>query len=131
MTNFLTIPPAVGTSTLGTATGDLKGGIGVTILSTSFGPNGSTVFHVQHHWVTESGDTIFLKDADASAFPLPIPSMPGLFGASYIDGVEIKGGTGRFMGAAGTLQVFGAVNLTQGQVILRYQGNIFFAEQQQ
>jgi hypothetical protein len=79
--------------------------------------------------VTESGDTIFLKDADASAFPLP--SMPGLFGASYIDGVEIKGGTGRFMGATGTLQVFGAVNLTLGQVILRYQGNIFFAEQQQ
>jgi hypothetical protein len=68
VTNFLSTP-AVGSNTLGTATGDLRGGLGVVILDITPGQNGSTVFHVQHHWVTETGDTIFLADAYATAYP--------------------------------------------------------------
>jgi hypothetical protein len=108
-------------ATLGTATGDLRGGLGVDVLGVGAGANGSTVFHNHHHWVTESGDTIFLADADATAFPT---GVPGLFGTSYIDGVKIVGGTGQFAGTSGNLAIFGAVNLNQGQVILRYQGQI-------
>jgi len=124
LTNFLSTP-AVGASTLGTATGDLRGGLGVVILSIKSGQNGSTVFHVQHHWVTERGDTIFLQEADVTAFPTPIP---GLFAASYIDGIKVLGGTGRFVGATGNIKVFGAVDLKQDQLTLRYQGQICFAQ---
>ena len=70
LTNFLPTPEQ-GTkgTTLGTATGDLRGGLGVDALSINPGPNGTTVYHVQHHWVTETGDTIFLKDAELTTFP--------------------------------------------------------------
>jgi hypothetical protein len=129
LTNFLSTP-APGANTLGTATGELRGGLGVTILTVTPpipGPGQTVVFHVQHHWVTEAGDTIFLDPADVTAFPTTIN---GLFAASYINGVTITGGTGRFAGAHGTLTVFGAVDLSQdfGHIILRYQGNICFAK---
>jgi hypothetical protein len=45
-------------TTLGTATGDLAGGLGVYILSITQMGN-TTVAKVQHHWVTVAGDTIF------------------------------------------------------------------------
>jgi hypothetical protein len=51
-------------TTLGTATGDLRGGLGVDVLSITPGSSGTTVYHVQHHWVTETGDTIFLQNAE-------------------------------------------------------------------
>jgi len=56
-------------TTLGTATGDLAGGIGVYIFS--FTPAGNTaVANVHHHWVTDAGDTINLADATANATKL-------------------------------------------------------------
>jgi len=116
LTNF--VDP---TTTLGGATGDLRGGLGVSVLNVAPGPNGTTVFHNHHHWVTEAGDTIFFADADATAYPMPIS---GLFGVSYVKGIQVTGGTGRFAGATGTVAAFGAVNLSQGQMILRYQGHI-------
>jgi hypothetical protein len=100
----------------------------VDALSINPGPNGTTVYHVQHHWVTESGDTIFLKDAELTTFP---PSISGLVALKYIDGVTITGGTGRFAGASGTLAVFGAIDLNHGQLILRYQGEVCFAQPEQ
>ena len=122
MTNFLDQ-----TTTLGTATGDLRGGLGVNVLSVTPGANGSVVFHNHHHWVTEAGDTIFFADADATAFP---SGVSGLFAASYANGINITGGTGRFAGATGKLAtVFGAVNLGQGQIVLRYQGQVCIASQ--
>ncbi|MFZ0592785.1 MAG: hypothetical protein WAM39_20160 [Bryobacteraceae bacterium] len=111
------------TTTLGTATGDLAGGLGVDVLSVTAGANGSTIFHNHHHWVTVSGDTITLADADATAYPTPIQ---GLYGASYKNGIEVTGGTGRFTGATGTLTAFGAVNLGPGQIVLRYAGQVCF-----
>ncbi len=124
MTNF--VDP---TDTLGTATGDLKGGLGVHVNSVTSGPNGTTILHNHHHWVTEPGDTILFDDADATLFPTPIS---GLYAASYINGVKIIGGTGRFANATGNLtSAYGAVDLPKGQVMLRYQGQVCFAQEQQ
>jgi hypothetical protein len=109
-------------STLGSATGDLSGGIGVSVLSVTSGQGGTLIFHNHHQWVTASGDTIYLADADATAFPTPIA---GLYGLSYTKGVKITGGTGRFANATGNLPSFyGAVDQTAGQVVLRYQGRV-------
>src|SRR5437764_171103 len=84
--------------TLGMATGDLRGGLGVHVNSITAGPNGTTILHNHHHWVTEVGDTILFDDADVTAFPTPIA---GLYAASYINGIKIIGGTGRFENATG------------------------------
>ena len=81
------------------------------------------VYHVQHHWVTESGDTIFFDEADATNYT--IPSDPNHVLAVYRNGVEITGGTGRFEGATGTIFSFGAADLTLGAVF-RYSGTVCF-----
>jgi hypothetical protein len=91
----------------GTATGDLKGSVGVSILGIS-----GNVYHVHHHWVTESGDTIFANDAFLTTFPT---SDPNRVLADYLDGVEITGGTGAFAGAKGTVFAFGAGDLNLGR----------------
>ena len=115
--------------TLGTATGDLKGALGVYVLSTqpAPGPSGTTKFHNHHHWVTEAGDTIELEDADAIVYP---SGVPGLLAGYYPNGVNITGGTGRFAGAHGNIASWGAVDLNTGQIVLRYQGTIYFKPQQ-
>jgi hypothetical protein len=111
------------TSTLGVATGDLAGGLGVDVLGVTSGPNGATVFHNHHRWVTQAGDTIAFADADATAFPTPVN---GLFAASYQSGLQITGGTGRFANASGKLALLGAVDLGQGQIVFRYSGQVCF-----
>ena len=131
VTNFLNESGTVNgvpfvNETLGTATGDLKGGLGVYVLTLKQGPNGTALFHNHHHWVTEAGDAIFLADADAIAYP---SGVPGLFSAIYPNGVNITGGTGRFAGAHGNIASWGAVDQNTGQIVLRYQGTIFFAPQ--
>ena len=113
------------TTTSGTTTGDLAGSIGVSVLGITQGANGALIFHVQHTWVTTSGDTIFVKDAYITAYSSPIE---GLLAGSYLDGVVITGGTGRFARATGKLSVWGAVNQTIGEVTLRYAGTVCFAE---
>jgi hypothetical protein len=102
----------------GPATGDLRGVVGVSVL----GINGN-VYHVHHHWVTESGDTIFLNDANLTAFPTPDPNRVL---ADYLNGVDITGGTGAFEGATGTLSAWGAADLNLGQITLRYAGTVCF-----
>jgi hypothetical protein len=113
LTNFLDA-----THTEGTSSGDIKGAVGVQILVIS-----GNVYHVQHHWVTESGDTIFVKNAFLTAFTT---SDPNRVLADYLSGVDIIGGTGRFDGATGTLFAFGAVDLKLGQITLRYAGTVCF-----
>jgi len=114
-TNFLN--PS---TTFGSATGDLKGGIGVNVLNISSGSNGATVFHNQHDWVTESGDTLYLRDADATAYP----AAGALVAINYVKGVDVIGGTGRFADATGHLDVWGAADLQHKQIVLRYKGEI-------
>ena len=53
------------------------------------------VLHNQHHWVTESGDTILLNPADATAYTTPDNNR---FLGDYLSGIEITGGTGAFEG---------------------------------
>jgi hypothetical protein len=113
LTNFLD-----STHTEGTSSGDIKGAVGVQILGIS-----GNIYHVQHHWVTESGDTIYVKDAFLTAFPT---SDPNRVLADYLSGVDLIGGTGRFDGASGTLFAFGAVDLKLGQITLRYAGTVCF-----
>jgi hypothetical protein len=118
-TNFLNP-----TTTFGTASGDLAGGIGVTVLSLKDGPAGVLTLHNQHHWVTVAGDTINADPADAVAFP---SGIPGLYAASYPDGVVITGGTGKFLNATGKIFAWGAIDTSKNEVVLRYEGKVCLA----
>jgi hypothetical protein len=119
LTNFLDSNTCGGgTCTDGTATGDLRGAVGVAVLSQS-----GNVLHNHHHWVTESGDTITFKDADLTL----LANVNGQYLSNYLKGVTITGGTGAFEGAQGNLySVFGAIDLNKGQLTLRYEGTVCF-----
>ena len=85
---------------------------------------------VHHHWVTEAGDTIFLQDATATAYQ--VGTLAGVYAVgddSYT--VNIIGGTGRFADATGTISTSGVLDVNQGKVVLRYQGEICFAQPEQ
>jgi hypothetical protein len=134
VTNFLTESGTVNLAdesgkqfiytTLGTATGDLAGALGVYIFSITPGVNG-VVAKVHHHWVTDAGDTIYLQDATANAFQVgPYSGIHAVADNSYT--VNIIGGTGRFAGATGQLSTIGVLDTKQGKVVLRYQGTICF-----
>ena len=112
--------------TLGSATGDLAGGLGVHVLNQQAGSNGTIVITVQHHWVTTTGDTVSLDQAVVTLFPT---TVPGFYAASYLDGVNFnKSGTGDFAGASGKIYGWGAVDLGKGELVLRYSGEVCHAE---
>ena len=128
LTNFLQPASCAGSfdnlCSDGTATGDLQGAIGVSVLGIS-----GNVYHVRHHWVTAAGDTIFLKDAYLTTYPT---SDANRVLSDYPNGVQIDtdngGGTGAFAGAKGEFNsVFGAIDLKKGQLTLRYEGTVCFA----
>jgi hypothetical protein len=127
MTNFAVVSP---TSTLGTATGDLRGAVSASLLGPPEAGAGNTViFHVQHHFVTETGDIIFVDPATATSVPIG----PGLFAIlSYP--VHISGGTGKFAGATGDVSNIGEVLLPHapdtagGTTVFRYSGHVCFAD---
>ena len=101
LTNFLdqtTCGGPTGLCSDGTATGDLRGAIGVNVLAVT-----GNVYHVHHHLVTETGDTVFWQDADLTTFPT---GDSGRVLADYLNGVNITGGTGGFQNAHGTLDLF-------------------------
>ena len=83
-------------STFGYATGDLKGSVGVSILSMQQSGN-TLVLNVQHHWVSESGDVISLDPATATTTQV----APGLYAVVNYP-FHINGnGTGKFAGVSG------------------------------
>ena len=117
------------TTTMGTATGDLRGAVSGSILGTpQLGPGGTVIFHVQHHWVTESGDQIFFDPATATTMPLG----SGLF-AILTYPVHPNGGTGKFANLnGGELDNIGEVHCdnatcSAGQTVFRYSGQVCFA----
>jgi hypothetical protein len=115
-------------TTLGTATGDLAGGIGVYVFT--FNPGSTATAMVHHHWVTAAGDTINLEDATATAYQFgTVPGLYAVGGGSYK--AIIHGGTGRFANATGTSSFSGVLDQGQGTVVLRYQGTICFNQQNQ
>jgi hypothetical protein len=106
---------------LASATGDLRGGVVVYIIS--FSP---LVAH--GNWVTESGDTIYTNASIATTQLIPGSNVAG---SIYLQGLEITGGTGRFLGASGHIKIlFGAGDLVTGQSVYRYQGTICVPESQ-
>ena len=121
MTNFGAIDQ---NTTMGTATRDLRGAVSGTILGAPQPDAGNTlVFHVQHHWVTETGDTLFFDPATATTVPL----SQTLF-AVVTYPLRLKGGTGRFAGATGDMTAIGEVDLSFGTVF-QYSGQVCFAAQ--
>ena len=114
-------------TTLGVVDGDLKGAVAATIKSVTPGPNGTTIFMVQHHFVTQSGDTILSEVATATA----VAVAPGLYAILNYP-VHITGGTGRFAGARGDFNNIGAAELNPdgitGRTVFRYSGQVCFAE---
>lgn len=119
MTNLGAVDAA---TTMGQATGDLRGSVGATILSTE--ANGNTlVLHLQHHWVTESGDTLSFDPAVATTTQV----APGLY-AIVTYPVHLAGGTGKFSGATGDFTNIGEADLGNGQIVLRYTGELCFPD---
>jgi len=117
MTNFGAVDPA---TTMGTATGDLSGAVGATILSTESSGN-TLILHVQHHWVTDSGDTLNFSPAAATT----VQVAPGLYAiVSYP--THLKGGTGKFSGVTGDFTAIGEADLVNGLIVIRYTGKICF-----
>lgn len=122
LTNFLQKADCgsspVGLCTDGPATGDFRGAVGVAVLAIA-----GNILHNHHHWVTDTGDTIFFKDADLT---LLATGIPGLFAGDYLSGIYVTGGTGGFEGATGKISAFGAVDENKGQLTLRYEGTVCF-----
>jgi hypothetical protein len=117
-------------TTLGTATGDLAGGLGVYILSVAPGPNKTAVAKVRHHWVTTAGDTIFAAPATATGYQVgPFAGVTAVADDDYV--VNIIGGTGRFAGATGQIKNTAVLDTVNGTAVGRYHGFICFKEQNQ
>lgn len=103
-------------TTLGVATGDLKGALGVQILSAS--PDFTTIT-VQHHWVTDDGETLNFDQA----------TVHGIFVAQGLLAItdykaHLSGGTGRFANATGGFSIIGEVDFGTGHAVLRYSGTV-------
>lgn len=114
MTNFITED-----TTLGTVTGDFKGAVSARILQITPGDKGTLFFEVQHTFVTEAGDTISIGVSTAEGTPI----SNGIYHVGFKQQL-IVGGTGRFTGASGQIVSRGSVDLTTGETVFRYVGQI-------
>ena len=120
ITNFAVVDP---NTTLGPATGDLRGAVAATLLTPPQpGSGGTVLFNVQHHWVTESGDNIYFDKAVATTLPLSQSRFAIINYPAHIDG-----GTGKFAGATGDLTNIGEADLQAGTAF-RYSGQVCFAD---
>jgi hypothetical protein len=109
-------------TTMGTATGDLRGAVAATILKVTENSDGTVSFTVQHHIVSESGDTITFARATALTMPLSATRF------AIIDyPVHINGGTGKYANATADLDSIGEVDLGSGQTVFRYTGKLCLA----
>src|SRR3974390_3090754 len=108
-------------STFGYATGDLKGSVGVSILSTQQ-PQGThdLILNVQHHWVSESGDVISLDPATAYTTQVADGVYAVVNYQFHING----NGTGKFAGASGDGSAIGEADLVNGRLVFRYVGTL-------
>ena len=109
-------------TTMGTATGDLRGAVAATILNVSQNSDGTVSFTVQHHFVNDSGDTITFTRATALTMPLSATRYAVL---NYP--VHINGGTGKYANATAYLDSIGEVDMGSGQTVFRYTGKLCLA----
>jgi len=105
-------------TTLGLATGYLKGALGVQVLTAS--PDFTSIT-VQHHWVTEDGETLSFDQATLHGAYVG----PNLLAVTEYK-VHLRGGTGRFSRARAELSSIGELDFNTGHAILRYSGTICF-----
>jgi hypothetical protein len=105
-------------TTLGVATGDLKGALGVQIVAAS--PDFTSIT-VQHHWVTDNGDTLKFDQATLHGAYV---SKTLLAVTEYK--IHLSGGTGRFAHATGNLSSIGEVDFATGDTVLRYSGTVCY-----
>ena len=103
-------------TTLGVATGDLGGALGVQIVSAS--PDFTTIT-VQHHWVTTDGETLNFDQA----------TLKGTWVSPTILAVitykpHLSGGTGRFANATADTSAIGEIDFSTGHAVLRYSGTL-------
>lgn len=119
MTNIGAIPlgPVSGTN-LGPVFGDLAGSVAATQISAS-------PIQFQHYWVTTSAETIDFKPATLIPAPTDDPSVVAVRWGNYRS--DISGGTGKFAGASGYLDYFGIADFAAGTLVLRYRGQVCFA----
>ena len=106
-------------TTMGVATGDLKGAIGVQIVGSS--PDFTSIT-VQHHWVTDNGETLNFGQGTLHGTFV----APGLLAVTEYK-AQLNGGTGRFANATGETSFIGELDLNTGHVVLRYSGTVCFA----
>ena len=122
MTNIGAI---AGVTNLGPASGDLAGSLAATIL----GQNSNGSYNVQHYWVTAAGETITLKKAVLT--PTYPTNDPGIVAVpwgnyrSYISGVE-QGANSKAQ--PGYLDYFGMADFYKNTLVLRYRGQVCYAQ---
>lgn len=127
--NAIALPSAANGTNLGPVFGDLKGSVAATILGGSM----SAGYEVQHYWVTASGDTITFNVAHLK------PGMVTRYGATAVAGdlvavgwgdyvSVISGGTGKYANATGSLEYFGLADFTNLTLVLRYRGQVCYAQ---
>ena len=105
-------------TTLGVATGDLKGALGVQIVGAS--PDFTTIT-VRHHWVTEDGETLNFDQA----------TLHGTWVSQTLLAVtdykpHLSGGTGRFANATADTSAIGELDFSTGHAVLRYSGTLCY-----
>jgi hypothetical protein len=119
---FTNINVVAGTTNMGPVYGDLKGSVAATIVSVT--PAGITV---QHYWVTDTGETIEFKPALLK--PVALDTKGAIVAVPYGSyKSEIAGGTGIFKGATGTLEYLGMADFTANHLVLRYRGEVCYAQ---
>ena len=112
-----------GVTNLGPVWGDLSGSVAATIL----GQNSNGSYNVQHYWVTAAGDTITLKVAVLTpTYPTSDKSIVAVPWGNYRS--DISGGTGKFNNATGYLDYFGIADFQQNTLVLRYRGEVCYAD---
>ena len=111
--------------TLGSATGDLAGGLGVHVFNQQQGSGGTILLTVHHHWVTATGELVPRSgDRDAVPNPCPRPLRRQLSGWSQPQRVRHRTLRRRIR----QYLCLGAVDLGKGEVVLRYSGSVCHAE---
>lgn len=104
---------------LGPVFGDLAGSVTATEVNTS-------PITFQHQWVTTAGETIKFKPAILTPTPTDNSYVVAVKWGGYRS--VISGGSGKFDGATGYLDYFGLADFQALTLVLRYKGELCYAE---
>ena len=106
-------------TTLGTATGDLRGAVAGSLQGNPCQVSGNTaIFKVLHHWVTDSGDSIYFDVATATTLVISTTRF-----AIVNYPVHITGGTGKYRRRYRRPQQYRR-SRSNGGTVFRYTGKV-------